>query len=192
MKKLNFILTAAAAVLVMQACHNNAKTGSTDSTSTTTDVTKTDSSKMTVAVDTGDAAFAAKAAAGGMTEINKSKLALTQATNAKLKDFANMMVTDHTDAGNKLMAIAKAKNITLPAGPDTVQQNQITDLSKKTGKAFDKAYVDQMVMDHQQTVDLFKKGQQTVKDTSLKAFITNTLPVIQKHLDAIKAIKSGM
>jgi len=49
-----------------------------------------------------------------------------------------------------------------------------------------------MVKDHEATLDMFKKAQTTVKDTSLKSFITNTIPVVQKHLDAIKAIKSGM
>ena len=175
MKKLNLILVAGIGVLLMQACHNNnAKTTVTDST-VTTDVTKTDSTKIIAAADTGDANFAVKAAAGGMTEIAKSKLAVAQSSNAKIKDFANMMITDHGAAGDKLAAIAKAKSIALPTGPDSTQQNQINDLSKKTGKDFDKAYVDQMV-----------------KDTSLKSFVINTIPVVQHHLAVIKTIKSDM
>lgn len=193
MKKFNLIVAAACAVMAMQACKSNSKSGATDSTTTvTSDVTKTDSSKNVAAVDTGDAAFAAKAAAGGMNEIALSKAATQQASNAKVKDFASMMITDHTAAGDKLSVIAKAKGITLPTTPDTAHQAILADLSKKTGKDFDKAYVDQMVKDHQATVDMFKSAQSTVKDTSLKAFITNTLPVIQHHLEAIKTIKSGM
>lgn len=191
MKKLNLIVTVACAALVLQACKNNAKSGSTDSTTTTTDITKTDSTKM-APVDTGDAAFATKAAAGGMTEIALSKAAAQQATAPKIKDFANMMVTDHSAAGEKLSAIAKAKGIALPAGPDSIQQNMINDITKKTGKDFDKAYVNQMVKDHEATLDMFKKAQTTVKDTSIKSFITNTIPVVQKHLSAIKAIKSSI
>lgn len=192
MKKLSLIITAAAAVLVMQACKNNAKSGTTDSTTTTTtDISKTDTTKI-AQVDTGDAAFAAKAAAGGMTEIELSKAAVQQATTQKIKDFANMMVTDHSAAGQKLSDIAKAKGMALPTGPDSTQQNMISDITKKTGKDFDKAYVNQMVKDHEATLDMLKKGQTTVKDTSLKSFITNTIPVVQKHLDAIKGIKSGM
>jgi putative membrane protein len=192
MKNLNLIITTVCAVLVMQACKNNAKSGTTDSTTTTTtDISKTDSTKI-AHVDTGDAAFAAKAAAGGMTEIALSKAAVQQATSQQIKDFANMMVTDHTAAGQKLSSIAKAKGMALPVGPDSTQQNMINDIAKKTGKDFDKAYVNQMVKDHEATVDMFKKAQTTVKDTSLKSFITNTVPVIQKHLNAIKAIKSGM
>jgi len=192
MKKLNLILVAGIGVLLMQACHNNnAKTTVTDST-VTTDVTKTDSTKIIAAADTGDANFAVKAAAGGMTEIAKSKLAVAQSSNAKIKDFANMMITDHGAAGDKLAAIAKAKSIALPTGPDSTQQNQINDLSKKTGKDFDKAYVDQMVKDHKMTLDMFKNEEKMVKDTSLKSFVISTIPVVQHHLAVIKTIKSGM
>jgi putative membrane protein len=192
MKKLNLIIAAGLSALVMQACHNSTKTPATDSTTVTaTDVTKTDSTQI-MPVDTGDASFAAKAAAGGMTEIALSKVAEQQATTSKIKDFAAMMITDHSAAGDKLAAIAKAKGISLPTGPDTMQQNMISDISKKTGKAFDKAYVNQMVKDHEATLKLFEKHLSMIKDTSLKAFDANTTPVIQHHLAVIKTIKSSM
>jgi putative membrane protein len=193
MKKLNLIIGAALSFGMLQACHNASKSTATDSVTT---VTNTDSSKtetkVVSAVDSSDAKFAMKAAAGGMTEIAASKVAITQATSSKLKDFASMMVTDHTDAGNKLMAIAKAQNIMLPAGPDSAQQKKIDMLSKKMGSDFDKAYVDMMVMDHKKTIKLFESEQSNGTDTTLKAFATSTLPTIHKHLDAITAIKSGM
>jgi putative membrane protein len=192
MKKLNLILVAGLGALIMQACHNNnAKTTVSDST-VTTDVTKTDSTKIIAPVDTGDANFAVNAAAGGMTEIALSKAAQQQATTVRIKEFAGMMVTDHSALGDKLSVIAKTKSISLPAGPDTIQQNMINDISKKTGKDFDKAYVNQMVKDHESTLKMFKKEETMIKDTSLKSFIVYAIPVIQKHLTAIKAIKSSM
>jgi putative membrane protein len=192
MKKLSLIITAAAAVFTMQACHNSAtSTTTTDSTVTKTDETKTDTSKMAMA-DTADASFATKAAIGGMTEIELSKVAAQKTTNTKIKDFANMMITDHTAAGNKLADIAKSKNIPLPAEPDSAHKTVIATISAKTGKDFDKAYVDQMVIDHKMTIDMFKQCETMVKDTAFKGFITTTLPTIQHHYDAIKALKSGM
>jgi putative membrane protein len=196
MKKLNLFLAVACAAFTMQACHNSASTGTTDSTTTMvkTDSTKvTDTSKMASAViDTADTAFTNKAAAGGMTEIAASKLALQMSQNAKIKDFANMMITDHTMAGNKLAAIAKSKNIVLPTGPNAMQQDALTKLSKKTGSDFNMAYVNQMYKDHKETVAMFESEQNMVKDTTLKNFIIATLPTLHKHLDAITAIKSSM
>ena len=194
MKKLNLILVAACTICIMQACHNSASTGTADSTAVTAaDKTKAaDSSMQMAAPDTGDVVFADKAAAGGMTEIALSKLAVQQSSNAKIKDFANMMITDHTAAGDKLAAIAKKEGINLPTGPDTLQQNMISDMSKKTGSDFNKAYVKQMVTDHKKTIAMFEKEQTTVKDTVLKGFITGTLPTLHKHMDAVNALKSSM
>jgi len=103
-----------------------------------------------------------------------------------------MMVTDHTKAGDELAALAKTKNITLPAAPDADAQKKADDLSKKSGKAFDKAYVDAMVDGHESAVKLFTDASQNCKDADLKAFATKTLPTLKMHLDSIKAIKASM
>lgn len=196
MKKLNLILAVACAAFTMQACHNSASTTTTDSTTT---MVKSDSSKVTdtskmasTVIDTADTAFTNKAGSGGMTEIAASKMAIQMSQNAKIKVFANMMISDHTMAGNKLASIAKSKNIVLPTGPNAMQQAALDKLSKKTGSDFDMAYVNQMLKDHKETVAMFESEQNMVKDTTLKNFITTTLPTLHKHLDAITALKSSM
>ena len=192
MKKLNLIIGAALLVGSLQACHNGAKDSAqtADSINAVKDTTKTDTTKGLAGVpDDDDAKFAVKAATGGLTEIALSKLAVAQATDSKIKEFANMMITDHTAAGDKLSALAKSKNITIPAAPDSSQQKTINDLGKKTGKDFDKAYIDQMITDHKNTISLFEDEQKNAKDADIKAFVTNTLPTLHKHLDAINKVK---
>src|SRR5215204_6234316 len=58
--------------------------------------------------------FWSKAAQGGMAEVELAKLALQKSTNADVKKFAQMMVTDHTKANDELKALAAKKNVTLP------------------------------------------------------------------------------
>jgi putative membrane protein len=193
MKKLNLFIATACTIFAMQACHNGATSSATDSTSTTTaDITKTDTTKLAATVDTTDTAFVNKAVAGGMTEVQLSQLAQRKTADPKIRDFATMMVTDHTEAGTKLVGIAKQENIPVPNGPDAEQKILINDMSEQNGSDFNKVYVNQMVDDHTKTIALFESMQKTVKDTALKAFITNTLPTLHKHLDAINAIKSSM
>ena len=177
---------------MFQACNNAKKdsTASADSTNAVKDTTTT--GKTGIAVSADDSKFAVDAANGGMTEIELSKIAQQKGTSSKIKDFAAMMVSDHSKAGAELMAVAKTKNITLPDSINADSKKAVADLSAKSGKDFDKAYVDQMVKDHQSTLDMFKKEETMVKDTALKAFITATIPVVQHHLDVIKTIKSGM
>ena len=49
-----------------------------------------------------------------------------------------------------------------------------------------------MVKDHEEDIDEFKKASDKVKDADVKAFIDNTIPVLQHHLDSIKAIRKAM
>jgi putative membrane protein len=191
MKKLSSILMIAAAGMMLQSCGGpKDSTATADSVNAVKDTTTTGSTGIAVVAD--DAKFAVDAANGGMTEIELSKLAVNQATNAKVKEFANMMVMDHGKAGDELKAIAATKNITLPDSISADSKKAWSDLSAKKGAEFDKAYVDKMVTDHKATVDLFENASKNVKDPELKAFADKTLPVIKGHLTQITAIQDGL
>lgn len=185
-------MITAVAGLMLQACNGNKKdsTSSADSVNAVKDTTTT--GKTGIAVVADDAKFAVDAANGGMTEIQLSQLATTKAVNSKVKDFANMMITDHTKAGDSLKAVATTKNITLPDSVNADSKKAIADLSAKSGADFDKAYVDKMVADHKATVDMFESASKSLKDPDLKAFVDKTLPTIKGHLDHINKIKAGM
>jgi putative membrane protein len=98
-----------------------------------------------------DTMFANKAAIGGMAEVALGKLALTKTSSSKIKEFANMMVTDHGKANDELMAIAKSKNVMLPPTVDAEHQAKMDSLSKLSGTSFDKAYVTTMIDGHKKT-----------------------------------------
>lgn len=194
MKRLSLIMMVVFAAFAFQACQNKAKdsTDSADSANMTKDTSTNPAATGGIAVDENDAKFVTTAANDGMTEVTLGKVAEQKAPNKRVKAFADMMVTDHTKAGDALAALAKTKNITLPAAPNADSQKAIDDLSKKSGKDFDKAYVDAMVDGHEKAVKLFTDASENCKDADLKAFATNTLPTLKMHLDSIKAIKASM
>jgi putative membrane protein len=200
MKKLSLIAMMALAALSFQACNGGAKSGSGDSTAATTDTADsankvkdtTTTGATGIAVTADDAKFATEAANAGLAEVAAGQLASEKATNAKVKDFAKMMVTDHTKANDELMAIAKNKNITLPSAPDDEHQKMKADLAAKSGADFDKDYVDAMVKGHKKVESLFDDASKNCKDADLKSFAAKTLPVIQHHLAEIEAIQKGM
>ena len=192
MKKLSLVAMMAVAALSFQACNNAAKDSKDTADSVNTVKDSTTDGSTGIAVDENDSKFATAVANGGMAEVALGKIAAEKATNAQVKDFANMMVTDHTKANEELMGIAKTKNITLPVAPDEEHQKMMTDISAKTGKDFDKAYVDAMVDGHKKTASLLEDGSKNCKDTDLMAFATKTLPVVKAHLAKIEAIQSSM
>jgi putative membrane protein len=194
MKSINLVITAVAlSASVLQAC-NNSNTKNDSKANADSANAKKDTSSMgsTLAVNKDDAQFAVDAASGGMAEVELGKLAQSKATNPQVKEFAQKMVTDHTKANNELMDVAKLKNITLPSVPGADEQKVLADLTKKSGKDFDKAYVSAMVDDHKKDVKEFDGATKSVKDTDIKAFAVKTLPTLKMHLDMINKIHDSL
>jgi putative membrane protein len=194
MKKLLGILFIGG-ICAFVACNSGNNSNSVDSAQNINDSMLPDSNSMndnsamsSAPVSQEDADWAAKVANANMTEIELSKVAQDKATSQRLKDFASMMVTDHTKAGDQLKQMAATKNITLPANLDDKSQKKLDNLNKKSGKDFDKAYIDDMLGDHKDAVDAFQKGSNDLQDADLKNFAMQTLPTIQMHQDSIKAI----
>ncbi len=139
-----------------------------------------------------DQEFMVGAASGGLMEVEVSKMAAQNAASAKVKQFAQMLVKDHTKANEELKALAAKKNVTLPPTPGEDHQKHIDDMKNMKGADFDKRYVSMMVDDHEKDITKFEKAAENAKDAELKAFASKTLPVLRKHFEAIKAIDEGM
>jgi putative membrane protein len=129
-----------------------------------------------------DDMFAKKAAAGGMAEVEMGKLAADKATNDDVKAFGKRMVDDHTKAGEQLKQVAKQENIQLPTELSAKDKAEKDRLSKLSGDAFDRAYINHMVMDHKKDVADFQKEANNGQDDAIKNFAQQTLPTLQDHL----------
>lgn len=193
-----FTLFIAGALL---ACNHSAKTGNNDdseSTATDTIIKPSDSQPDTTAqrinlvIDKEDSLFAAKAAAGNLAEIEMGKLAVKNGKSKQVKNFGLMMVKDHGKANAKLMSMAALKKLTLPTQPDADEQKVMAELAKKSGVEFDKAYISMMINDHKNDVNDYTMASTKTQDPDIKAYAKKTLPVLQKHLDAINAIHDSM
>lgn len=136
-----------------------------------------------------DTTFAMKAAQGGMAEVKLGQLAADKAANPDVKAFGQQMVDDHTKANDDLKATAEKEGMTVPTDLDAKHQAMYDKLNKLSGPAFDHAYVNDMIKDHEQDVKEFQKEANNGKDPQMKEFASRTLPVIQGHLDKIKSIQ---
>lgn len=175
------------------ACNNEAK----DSVETADSINqaKQDSSGaggQTIATDEATSSFMVKAADGGMAEVQMGQLAQQKAMNQAVKDYSTMMVRDHSAANDQVKAFAAQRNVTLPTTVSEENQHHMDDVSKKTGKDFDKAFMSSMVDDHEKVISLFKDASGKVNDAEVKTFIDNTIPKLQMHLDSAKAIQKRL
>jgi len=194
--KRNWIILLALIVLFFAfACQKSenqvADTGTT-TMATATDTSATTSTTGTTAASLSekDKEFVIEAAQGGMAEVSLGQMAAAKATNNDVKEFGNRMVTDHSKANDELKQLATNKGITLPADPGADEKKTEEALSKKSGKAFDKAYMTDMVKDHEKDVAEFQKESKDAQDPDLKAWVTRTLPTLQDHLKMAKQVAS--
>ncbi len=130
-----------------------------------------------------DKAFIEKAAKAGQTEVQVSQIATERATNPSIKDFAQMVVSDHTQMNNELSALAATKGVALPA-----TDAKIDKWSAKKATEFDKDYVKEMVEAHEDAVSLFEKAAKS-EDADIAAFAQKYLPKLQAHYTAAKDLK---
>jgi putative membrane protein len=127
-----------------------------------------------------------------MLEVQLGTLALTKATSPKVKEFAQMMIDDHSKANEELKVLAQGKNISLPLSLSDKCQKKYNDVMEKSGSDFDKAYTDLMVKDHKDDVDLFKKASEDAKDADVKSWAGQKLPTLQHHLEMAEAMKDAV
>ncbi len=128
----------------------------------------------------------------------RGKLAETKATNAQVRSFAKEMVTDHSMLNKKAVELAKKLNVT-PAGsaPDSDLVKKVgdmtNDLQGKTGKDFDKTYMDQEVQIHQLVLDdLDKTLIPTAQNAELKKLLTTARGVVEGHLKRAQQIDGSL
>jgi putative membrane protein len=136
----------------------------------------------------GDTAFAMKAAQANMAEVELGKLALQKSTQDEVKKFAQMMIDDHSKALDELKGIAESKKITLPTTIDAEHKTLSDRLSKTSGAAFDRDYMQAMVDGHKKVAADFRKESQSGSDAELKSWAAKTLPTVEAHFKQAQTV----
>jgi putative membrane protein len=126
--------------------------------------------------------FMKEAAQGGLAEVQLGQLAAQKADSADVKAFGQRMVDDHSKANDELKQLASDKGVTLPTRIPSKEQKLMGRLQGLSGPAFDKAYMEAMVKDHEHDVNAFRAASQNGPDTDVKAWAAKTLPTLQEHL----------
>jgi putative membrane protein len=132
--------------------------------------------------------FAMKAAESGMLEVKLGQLAQQKAQSQEVKRLGQMLEQDHTQANQQLMAIAKQKNIDIPADLKGENQEQYQAFQQLEGKDFDNAFLLFNVKSHLKSVMMFQKEAQNGTDAEVKAFAAQTLPKLQQHTGHINMV----
>jgi putative membrane protein len=135
-----------------------------------------------------DKDFLREAGQGGMFEIQAGQLASQKGNSADVKQFGQMMVTDHTQLNTKMQPVFSAAGVKPPTSLSGKDKKELATLQGLSGDAFDQAYITCMLKDHKADKKAFQSeainGQLSVE----KNAATQGESVIDKHLQAITQI----
>ena len=125
-----------------------------------------------------------------MVEANLGQLAQDVAASQPVKDYGQMLVTDHTSDFAQLHVTAQQANLTVPDSIDAENvKSMIAPLHKLKGEAFDHRYIHEMVVGHTKAIEIYKKEAADAQNAALKAYVEQAVPTLQKHLDQAKALE---
>ncbi|WNO53656.1 DUF4142 domain-containing protein [Stakelama saccharophila] len=136
-------------------------------------------------------AFVKAAGASDLYEIQSAKLALQKTEDDDIREFANMMVTDHTKTTDAVKAAANKAGMTPPPPALTADQQQmIAQLKPLTGDEFDKAYLAQQTPAHQKALTMLRNYAQNGDTPELKDAAQQAVPIVQKHIDRLQDLSN--
>lgn len=135
-----------------------------------------------------DQHFLTEAMQGDMAEVEMGKLAQQNGQSEDVKQFGQMLQTDHGQHLQQAQQMAQQMGVTPPTAPSAKQKAMHDKLAKEQGAKFDKAFAKAMVKDHKE--DIAKYQKEAKSKGPLAQFAEQTVPVLQKHLQTAQSIES--
>lgn len=136
--------------------------------------------------------------AANRIDINLAKLALTKTKNPQVKEFANQMISDHTNLEKSVADLAKKLGVTAePSDTSKELKQQAADEMKKLrslrGNAFDKEYAAHEIAFHQAVIDAATKTLiPDAKNAELKSALQEAAPLLQGHLQHAHQLQQSL
>jgi putative membrane protein len=142
-----------------------------------------------------DPQIAAIVVVANQVDIDAGKLAEKKAHAKEVKDFAQLMVANHTEVNQAAkdlvtkLHVTPEENATSKSLKDGGDKN-LASLKSLSGAAFDKAYMDHEVAYHQAVLDAVDKTLiPSAKNAELKALLEKARPTFVTHLEHAKQVQ---
>ena len=136
-----------------------------------------------------DAEVASVAVVANQIDINYGEIAKERSKNADILKFAETMISDHKAVIAQAAALVKKLGVT--PKDNAVSQKLLADAEKtkktlrsKSGKAFDKAYIDNEVAYHKAVIAAVEGLLiPETENQELKTLLENVVPALKTHLE---------
>jgi putative membrane protein len=143
-----------------------------------------------------DPQIAAIVVTANQVDIDAGKFAKSRAKSDKVREFAQLMVTDHSSVNQSATDLAQKLKVTPEPNATSKSlkeggEKNISSLSKLSGAAFDTAYVTHEVTYHETVLDALDKTLiPSATNAELKALLVKVRPAFVAHLEHARALKA--
>lgn len=135
--------------------------------------------------------FLSKSAQDSLLEFASAQLAVQKAQNAQVVDYALRLMDDHAQYNKQLMQLAREKQVEIPVTLDKKGRSQIKRLMRLQGSEFDRQYTQEAAKANQSDLKDLQRASTSIKDPDIQAFINQTLPVQQQHLQLSQELQTS-
>lgn len=135
--------------------------------------------------------FLAQAASANQFEIESAQLALQVSQSPAVRNFANVLIADHTLMGQQVAAAAAAAHVPMPAPVLLPAQQSLLNQLRATGAgpSFDMAFQQDQISAHQQGITLMQNYSTGGDVPALRTVAAQAIPVMQKHLAMAQSLQ---
>jgi len=134
---------------------------------------------------------------GDSIEVAAAQLAVSRTKNAAVRDYANMLITDHKGHLDNLTKLAGKADIGREANSaDTSGAVALKSLAAlnalPSDSTFDRAFIESQIDHHTSELAGLKALRPSAKDDDVQKDIDGTLPVLEKHLSRAKEVAAQL
>ena len=144
------------------------------------------------ATPTTASSYVIMAGASDLYEIQSSQMALQKSQNAAIRQFAQMMIDNHSMTTEQVTAAARTAGLEpMPPVLQDAQARMLSQLQPLNGAAFDAAYLNQQRTAHQMALTLHGNYARNGDNGALKQVAAGAGPVVQRHIEQLQGMNAG-
>ena len=145
-----------------------------------------------------DAQIASIVVTANQVDLDAGKLAEARGASAEVKAFGRQMATDHARVNASAVELVTKLKVTPEDNPTSKAlksggDKNLATLKSLSGAAFDKAYIANEVVYHQQVLDAVDQVLiPSAKNDELKALLVKVRPAFVSHLEHAKRLQAEL
>lgn len=135
--------------------------------------------------------YVSTAASGDMFEIQSGQLALQRSCDPSVRQFAQMLVDDHTRTTAQVTQAAQTDGVTPPPPQMMPRHMEMLQRLQAAGPGgFEAAFRNEQATAHQEALTLHQTYSQDGDRPALRTVASQAVPVIQMHLNQVQSLPS--